>query len=100
MQDNRAFQQMLLSAKERICVHAPEEIAQKSGAVFHKDKSFFELQSLAQRIQITFPESFYILLTIRFLSAIIKFPVTHDIVLDFLVCIRDPFSVLTKTIFS
>ena len=41
MQDNRAFQQMLLSAKERICVHAPEEIAKKSGAVFHKDKSFF-----------------------------------------------------------
>ena len=56
MQDNRAFQQMLLSAKERICVHAPDEIAQKSGAVFHKDKSFFELQSLDQRIQITFPE--------------------------------------------
>lgn len=56
MQDNRAFQQMLLSAKERICVHAPEEIAQKSGAAFHKDKSFFELQSLAQRIQIAFPE--------------------------------------------
>ena len=56
MQDNRAFQQMLLSAKERICVHAPEEIAQKSGAVFHKDKSYFELQSLDQRIQIAFPE--------------------------------------------
>lgn len=56
MQDNRAFQQMLLSAKERICVHAPDEIAQKSSAVFHKDKSFFELQSLDQRIQITFPE--------------------------------------------
>ena len=56
MQDNRAFQQMLLSAKERICVHAPEEIAQKSGAVFHKDKSFFELKSLDQKIQITFPE--------------------------------------------
>ena len=56
MLDNRAFQQMLLSAKERICVHAPEEIAQKSGAVFHKDKSYFELQSLAQRIQIAFPE--------------------------------------------
>lgn len=56
MQDNRAFQQMLLSAKERICVHAPEEIAQKSGAVFQKDKSFFELQSLDQRIQIAFPE--------------------------------------------
>ena len=56
MWDNRAFQQMLLSAKERICVHAPEEIAQKSGAVFHKDKSFFELQSLDQRIQIAFPE--------------------------------------------
>lgn len=56
MQNNRAFQQMLLSAKERICVHAPEEIAQKSGAVFHKDKSYFELQSLDQRIQIAFPE--------------------------------------------
>ena len=59
MQDNRAFQQMLLSAKERICVHAPDEIAQKSGAVFHKDKSFFELQSLDQRIQITFPECIF-----------------------------------------
>ena len=59
MQDNRAFQQMLLSAKERICVHAPEEIAKKSGAVFHKDKSFFELQSLDQRIQITFPECIF-----------------------------------------
>ena len=56
MQDNRAFQQMLLSAKERIRVHTPKEIAQKSGVVFHEDKSFFELQSLNQRIQITFPE--------------------------------------------
>ena len=56
MRDNRAFQQMLLSAKERICVHAPDEIAQKSGVVFHKDKSYFELQSLDQRIQIAFPE--------------------------------------------
>ena len=59
MQDNRAFQQMLLSAKERICVHAPEEIAQKSGAVFYKDKSFFELQSLNQRLQISFPECIF-----------------------------------------
>ena len=45
MQDNRAFQQMLLSAKERICVHAPEEIAQKSGAVFYKDKSFLNCRA-------------------------------------------------------
>ena len=39
MQDNRAFQQMLLSAKERICVHAPEEIAQKSGAELRSEDS-------------------------------------------------------------
>ena len=36
-----------------------EEIAQKSGAVFQKDKSFFELQSLDQRIQIAFPECIF-----------------------------------------
>lgn len=56
MQNNRAFQQMLLSAKERVCLHLPEEIAEKSGVVFQKDKSCFELQSLNQTIQITFPD--------------------------------------------
>ena len=54
MQDNRAFQQMLLSAKERIRVHTPKEIAQKSGVVFHEDKSFFELQSLIRGFELPF----------------------------------------------
>ncbi|MDE7319289.1 MAG: DUF3786 domain-containing protein [Lachnospiraceae bacterium] len=56
MQNNRAFQQMLLPAKERVCLHSPEEIAEKSGVVFQKDRSCFELQSLNQTIQITFPD--------------------------------------------
>lgn len=56
VQNNQAFQQMLQPARERICRHVPEEIARKSGAVFHKEESFFELQSLGQILKITFPE--------------------------------------------
>lgn len=59
MKDHRAFQKMLQSAKKRICLHAPEKIAQKSGAVFYKDRSFFELQSLNQKIRITYPDCIF-----------------------------------------
>ena len=59
LKNYQAFQQMLQPAKERICLHVPEEIAQKSGAVFHKDRSFFELQSLNQRIKITYPDCIF-----------------------------------------
>lgn len=59
MKNHRAFQQMLQSAKERICLHAPEKIAQKSGAVFHETGSFFELQSLNQKIRITYPDCIF-----------------------------------------
>lgn len=56
MQDNRAFLQMLQPAKERICRHLPEEIAEKSGAVFHKEESFLELKSFHQTVRINFPD--------------------------------------------
>ena len=59
MKNHRAFQQMLQSAKERICLHAPEKIAQKSGAAFHETGSFFELQSLNQKIRITYPDCIF-----------------------------------------
>lgn len=56
MQDNRAFQQMLLPAKDRINFHSPEDIAKRSGAVFHKEESRFELKSFNETIRITFPD--------------------------------------------
>lgn len=59
MKNHRAFQQMLQPAKERIRLHAPEEIAKKSGAVFHETGSFFELQSLNQKIRITYPDCIF-----------------------------------------
>lgn len=60
MQDNRAFLQMLQPAKERVCLHLPEEIAQKSGVVFHREASFLELTSFNQTVRIAFPDcTFY-----------------------------------------
>lgn len=55
LQDNLAFLQMLQPAKERVCRHLPEEIAEKSGAVFYKEESFLELKSFNQTVRIAFP---------------------------------------------
>lgn len=59
MQENRAFQNMLLPARERVLLHAPEEIAKKSGVIFRKEKSCFELQSFQQTMEITFPDCIF-----------------------------------------
>lgn len=55
IQDNRAFREMLLPAQERIRHRLPEDMAEKSGAVFHKENSVIVLQSLNQEMQISIP---------------------------------------------
>lgn len=55
-QTNRAFYEMKLSAVERLRNHQAEEIAKKSGTVFHKEKSCLEIQSLNERLEISLPE--------------------------------------------
>ena len=43
--ENRAFQEMLLAAVKRLQNRSGEEIAAKSGAVFHSSLNVLEFQS-------------------------------------------------------
>ena len=56
IQNNRAFYEMQLSAARWLANHKPEELATKSGAIFHEEKSLLEIQSLNQTIEISIPE--------------------------------------------
>ena len=47
---------MLRPAKEQVKHLSPDNIAQRSGAVFHESEGVLELQSLNQTIRITVPE--------------------------------------------
>ena len=53
---NSAFREMLRPAKEQVKHLSPDNIAQRSGAVFHESEGVLELQSLNQTVQITVPE--------------------------------------------
>ena len=53
---NRAFSEMLRPAKEQVKHLSPDNIAQRSGAVFHESDGVLELQSLNQTVRITVPE--------------------------------------------
>lgn len=56
IRDNRAFGEMLKVAKRRLESRQPENIAGRSGAVFRREDSVLELQSLNQTVRITIPE--------------------------------------------
>ena len=47
---------MLRPAKEQLKHLSPDNIAQRSGAVFYEENTVLELQSLNQRVRITVPE--------------------------------------------
>ena len=47
---------MLRPAKEQLKHLSPDNIAQRSGAVFYEENAVLELQSLNQRVRITVPE--------------------------------------------
>ena len=53
---NRAFSEMLRPAKEQVKHLSPDNIAQRSGAVFHESNGVLELQSLNQTVRIAVPE--------------------------------------------
>lgn len=53
---NRAFREMLRPAKEQVKHLSPDNIAQRSGAVFHERDGVLELQSLNQTVRIAVPE--------------------------------------------
>ena len=52
IQENRAFSKMRTSAVQRLQNHLLNEIALKSGAIFHKEDTCLEIQSLNQRLKI------------------------------------------------
>ena len=57
--ENRAFQEMLQAAVKRLQNRSGEDIAEKSGAVFHSSRNMLEVQSFHEVIEIQLPE-FYI----------------------------------------
>ena len=54
--ENRAFQEMLLAAVKRLQNRSGEEIAAKSGAVFHSSRNVLEVLSFYETIEIQLPE--------------------------------------------
>ena len=54
--ENRAFQEMLLAAVKRLQNRSGEEIAAKSGAVFHNSQNMLEVPSFHEVIEIQLPE--------------------------------------------
>ena len=57
--ENRAFQEMLQAAVKRLQNRSGEDIAAKSGAVFHSSRNVLEVPSFLEVFEIQLPE-FYI----------------------------------------
>ena len=57
--ENRAFQEMLQTAVKRLKNRSGEDLAAKSGAVFHSSQNMLEVPSFHEVIEIQLPE-FYI----------------------------------------
>lgn len=55
-QDNRAFNEMLKSAKKRLEQRPPDDLARKSGAVFEPETAVFTIPSLGRTYTFTYPE--------------------------------------------
>ena len=54
--ENRAFQEMLQAAVKRLQNRSGEDIAAKSGAVFHSSRNALEVLSFYETIEIQLPE--------------------------------------------
>ena len=54
--ENRAFQEMLQAAVKRLQNRSGEDIAAKSGAVFHSSRNVLEVLSFYETIEIQLPE--------------------------------------------
>ncbi len=54
--ENRAFQEMLQAAVKRLQNRSGEDLAAKSGAVFHSSRNVLEILSFYETIEIQLPE--------------------------------------------
>ena len=54
--ENRAFQEMLQAAVKRLQNRSGEDLAAKSGAVFHSSRNVLEVLSFYETIEIQLPE--------------------------------------------
>ena len=54
--ENRAYQEMLQAAVERLKERSGEGIAAKSGAIFHRQKESLEIQSFQENIEVQLPD--------------------------------------------
>ena len=54
--ENRAFQEMLQAAVKRLQNRSGEDLAAKSGAVFHSSRNVLEVLSFYEVIEIQLPE--------------------------------------------
>ncbi len=87
-QPNRAFQEMLLPAKERLRGRNPAEIAQKSGAAYDPASGLLTIPSLNQAITVSFPElscepaleNWHHLLLFHYLDMADGFPVMEQLI--------------------
>ena len=57
--ENRAFQEMFQVAVKRLQNRSGEEIAAKSGAVFHSSRNVLEVLSFYETIEIQLPDRNY-----------------------------------------
>lgn len=85
---NRAFQEMLLPARERLYGRDPADIAQKSGAFYDSASGLLTVPSLHQTIAVSFPalscepalENWHHLLLFHYLDMADGFPVTEQLI--------------------
>ncbi|MCI9545385.1 MAG: DUF3786 domain-containing protein [Lachnospiraceae bacterium] len=84
---DRAFQEMLLPAKERLRGRQPEDVAKKSGAVYDPEAALLKIASLNQIVEVTFPdftcrqklENWRHLLLLHYLDMADGFPVSDQL---------------------
>lgn len=55
-QDNRMFQEMKKAARERLKSCSPGEIEKRAGVLFEEKESAFYLDSLGEKVKVTYPE--------------------------------------------
>ena len=56
MKSNRAFEEMVLSARKRLEEKSPAEIAEKSGSEYDSENGRLKIKSLAEQVSIVLPE--------------------------------------------
>lgn len=54
--ENRAFNGMHKTAKQRLKGRTPQDIADKTGFLYNEEKSSFEINALGQKVIVSYPE--------------------------------------------